>query len=67
MTTNNSFLGISYTVWSLIGIGAYNALSSVAPQLQGTVGTVANIILLVLAGYMHSSHVQNAVITGSVK
>lgn len=63
----NKFLGISWTVWSLIGIAVFNGLTAIAPALRGTTATIVNVILLILAGFVHTSHVENAALTGSTK
>jgi len=62
---NNKVLGISYTVWSLIGLVVFNALTTIAPFLQGNIALVANLALVILTGVMHSQHVQSASVSGS--
>ena len=49
----------SPTFWTIVAIFAYNGLSSILPMLSGNVAGIVNVILLVLAGYAHASHVQS--------
>jgi hypothetical protein len=49
----------SPAIWSMIALFAYNGLEAILPQLGGTVGNVVSILLLILSGYLHTSHVQS--------
>ena len=50
----------SPTVWTIVGVFAFNGLTAIAPMLGGNVALVVNVILLALAGVLHTSHVQTA-------
>lgn len=57
----------SPTTWTLVGLAVFNGLTAIAPQLGGTFGNIVNVILVILAGYLHTGTVQTALTTGSIK
>lgn len=46
--------------WSIVLLAAYNILALIVPQLTGHVQDVVNIILMILAAYLHPQEVQKA-------
>jgi type IV secretory pathway VirB2 component (pilin) len=49
----------SPAVWTLVGLFVFNGLTAIVPQLSGNVADIVNVVLVVLAGYLHTSHVQS--------
>lgn len=49
----------SPAIWTLVGLFIFNGITAILPQLQGNWADVANILLVLLAGYLHTSHVQS--------
>lgn len=70
MNNIQSKLGIFFTssaAWTMIATVAYNAINANISLVPAGWSDVINIVLLVLAGYLHSSHVQAAAQMGSTK
>ena len=49
----------SPAVWTLVAIFVFNGLQALAPILSGTAAEIVNAVLLVLTGFLHTSHVQS--------
>lgn len=63
MEQNISKLGIalqSPAFWAIAGLAIYNILAYLAPGLTGPLQDIVNIILMVLAAYLHPAEVQKA-------
>lgn len=50
----------SPTFWAIVGLAAYNVLAYLAPGLTGPLQDAVNIVLMVLAMYLHPQEVQKA-------
>lgn len=46
--------------WAIVGLAAYNILAYLAPGLTGPLQDAVNIVLMVLAAYLHPVEVQKA-------
>lgn len=46
--------------WSIVGLAVYNVLAFLVPQLTGPLQDGVNIVLMVLAAYLHPSEVKAA-------
>lgn len=52
--------------WSLAGLAAYNGLSSILPNLTGSLQMAVNLALVCLAVYVHPGEIQKASATPRV-
>ena len=50
--------------WSFVGIVVIQILTALLPSLQGTVATIAQVILSVMVMYLHPKEIQTAGATG---
>lgn len=57
----------SGSTWTMFALLAYNAINVNVGLLPNGWTAVVNIVLTVLAGYLHSQHVLGAAMTGSTK
>lgn len=46
--------------WSIVGLALYNILALLVPQLSGHLQDAVNIVLMILAAYLHPAEVQKA-------
>lgn len=46
--------------WSIVGLAVYNILAFLVPQLSGPLQDGVNIVLMVLAAYLHPAEVAAA-------
>lgn len=57
----------SSTTWTMVALFAYNALNANVGLLPNTWSAAVNIVLMLLAGYLHSAKVQTAAQLGSTR
>lgn len=57
----------SGAVWTVIALFAYNALNANISMVPAGWNDAVNLLLSLLAMYLHSAHVQSAAIMGSTK
>ena len=57
----------SPTTWTLVATVVYNALNANANLIPQDWSAAVNVLLLLLACYLHTSHVQSAAALGSTK
>lgn len=63
MEQNISKISIAFrspAFYSILGLAVYNILAYFAPQLTGPLQDIVNIVLMVLAMYLHPSEVKTA-------
>lgn len=70
MNNIQSKLAIFFTsgsTWTMLALLAYNAINVNVGLLPNGYTAVVNIVLTLLAGYLHANHVQTAAQLGSTK